>query len=75
MTDKEKQSHCRGCYNDVYNHGCGGATKCWSLSSATMVLKKEVSIDQRPPWNQKARQFLSCFKRQRYVYVAPDRTC
>jgi len=68
------QKHCAGCYNDVYNHGCGGAKECWSLKTAKLILRKEVHINQRPPWTQKARQFPSCYRRPQFVYVGKDQT-
>lgn len=37
-------------------------------------MRKEVHIDQRPPWDQKARLFPSCYKKQRHVYVGPKQT-
>jgi len=69
------KSRCRGCYNDEYNHGLGGAKECWSLKTAKLIMRKEVHVDQVPPWNQKAQMFPSCYRRSRYVYVQPDQTC
>lgn len=65
---------CEGCRNNVYNHGLGGADKCWMLEDAKLIKRKEVHIDQRPPWNQKAKLLPNCYSKQRYVYVAPDQT-
>jgi hypothetical protein len=50
-----------------------GKPECWSLKDAKLISRKEVSIDQRPPWNQKAGRFPNCYSRQRYVYVSPER--
>lgn len=76
MTTTEKLKHCSGCRDDFYNganpYGIG---ECWNLKPARLVWKKEVHIDQTPPWNQKARKFLSCYRRPRYVYVGPEQTC
>lgn len=69
------KSDCSGCYNNDYNHGLGGATECWSFKTAKMILRKEVHIDQVPPWNQKAKRLPSCYQRQRFVYVGPNQTC
>jgi hypothetical protein len=66
--------HCSGCYCNAYNNGAGGATKCWNLKAAKLVMRKEVHVDQRPPWNQKARKLPSCYRRPRFVYVGPTRT-
>ena len=70
-----KKENCEGCYNDEYNYGLGGAKECWCFKTAKLILRKEVHIDQIPPWNQKAKKFPSCYRRQRYVYVTPECTC
>lgn len=67
--------NCIGCYNDVYNHGCGGSKECWSFKTAKVIFRKEVHIDQVPPWKQKAKRFPDCYQRSRYVYVEPNRVC
>ena len=70
-----KLSHCVGCHNDVYNHGCEGSQRCWSLAKAKLIKRKEVHINQVPPWTQKPRLMLSCYHRPQYVYINGDRTC
>lgn len=40
-----------------------------------LIWRKEVHIDQRPPWNQKAKLLPNCYHKPRYVYVGPDQTC
>lgn len=64
--------HCRGCRNDFYN---GRGNKCWSLKNAKLIMRKEVHIDQRPPWNQPAKLLPDCYHAPRHVYVTPDQTC
>lgn len=71
-TKEEKLRHCRGCHDDYYNHNHPG--ECWMLANMEVVLRKEVSVDQRPPWNQKAQPLPKCYHRPRYVYVKPDQT-
>ena len=67
------KKHCSGCYNDFYNdHNPLGVKECWSLKDAVLIMRKEVSIDQVPPWTQKARLLPNCYSRQRFVYVKPD---
>ena len=66
-----KKENCAGCHNNVYNHGLYGAEECWSFKDAKLVWRKEVPIDQRPPWTQEARQFPNCYKKPGYVYVNP----
>jgi len=73
MTKTEKLKRCVGCQQDFYNGKNDlGVKECWSLERAKIVWKKEVHIDQRPPWTQKAKRLLSCFHRARYVYVKPE---
>lgn len=76
MTKEEKKRHCKGCRNDFYNgDNPYGIQDCWSLEGAELVYKKEVHINQRPPWNQNAIQVLDCYRKPQHVYVDPDKTC
>jgi len=71
-----KREMCSGCRNNFYNgNNPHGVTQCWSFKTAKVILRKEVHVDQRPPWNQKAKKFLSCYHRPRYVYVGKNQTC
>ena len=73
MTKSEKLTHCLGCRNDFYNGKNElGILECWSLKTAKLVLKKEVHVDQRPPWDQEPGKFLSCYRRPRHVYVGAN---
>lgn len=74
MTESEKKQKCAGCRDNFYNSSNSTTGECWSLNDAKMVWKKEIPVDQRPPWTQKARRFLSCFRRTRCVYVSPEQT-
>lgn len=69
---RDKQKYCRGCEDDFYN--INEKKGCWNLADARLVLKKEVHINQVPPWNQEPIRVLSCFKRKQYVYVGPQQT-
>lgn len=72
---KPTKKDCRGCYNDVYNHGCGGAEECWLLKSATLEKRLLIPVDLMPPYNRKAIQLVpSCYKNQRYVTVDPEKS-
>jgi len=67
--DKNK---CVGCYNDFYNENNNlDVEECWHFKSAKLILRKEVSIHQVPPFGQRARQFPSCYRRPGYAYVEP----
>ena len=69
-----KKRNCIGCYDNFYNGNNPHSVKeCWMFKEAKVIWRKEVSIDQRPPWNQKAKRFPDCYSRQRYVYVDPKR--
>jgi hypothetical protein len=75
MPDSEKLKHCSGCEDDFYNdHNPLGVKKCWSLENACLVMRKQVSTSQRPPWTQAPIQVLKCFHRQGYIYIDADRT-
>lgn len=71
MTKEAKKKYCSGCYNSIYNGAL--AKECWYLESAELVMRKEVHVDQVPPWNQKPRKFLSCYHKPRYCYVSPGK--
>ena len=75
MTNLQKISHCSGCHDEVYHHGCGGSNQCWSFEKMKLVWKKEVHVDQIPPWTQKAKRIPDCYHRPRYVYLDPKVTC
>jgi len=62
------RKYCSGCHDDVYNNGLGGSHECFLLKKAKIILRKEVHIDQVPPWNQRAKRFPDCYHKQRYVY-------
>ncbi len=75
MSEDEKLKHCAGCHDDHYNQpGNSWSGRCWSLPKMKLIKRKEVSIDQVPPWNQKARLFPACYHRPRFVYVGPNQT-
>ena len=65
------RKHCKGCYNENYHYGLGGSKECWMFKDAKVIWRKEVHVDQRPPWNQKAIRRPNCYTKRRYVYVQP----
>lgn len=74
MTEKQKLRHCSGCHDNFYNGNNDlGVERCWNLKSAKVVWRKEVSIDQKPPWKQKAKRVLDCYHRPGYIYVEANR--
>ncbi len=74
MARKMRLSDCAGCRNDFYNGNNElGVKRCWSFDDAKLVKKKEVHIDQRPPWTQRARLLPDCYHKERRVYVSPER--
>lgn len=76
MTESEKLKHCAGCHDDFYNyHGLSPTGRCWSLASMKLDWRKEVPVDQCPPWTQKAKRLPTCYHRPRFVYVGKDQIC
>ncbi len=52
-TGRMDKSKCEGCSEDFYNgKNPHNIKKCMYLDSATLVLRKKVPLDQKPPWNQ-----------------------
>ena len=72
----KKSDRCRGCRDNFYNGlNPHGIKECWNLKDAKVVWRKCVPYNLAPPWTMKAERVLSCYKRQGYAYVEPDRTC
>lgn len=72
-TRTRKSDGCRGCYNDVYNHGLGGARACWHLATAQNVVNVEVHIDKPPPYlSEKPAERFKCYRRQRFAYLSVE---
>ncbi len=74
MNENQKPRYCGGCHDNFYNGNNNlGVERCWNLNSAKVVWRKEVPLDQRPPWKQKAKRVLDCYHRSGYVYVEANR--
>ena len=72
MSKTSKLKHCSGCENDFYNgNNPLGVEKCWSLEKASLVLRKKIHVDQKPPFTQKPIQVLDCYHQKRYVFWDP----
>lgn len=61
--------HCKGCHDDPYNHGLGGAEKCWHLDNAEVIRRLRVGVDELPPWNRKPEMLPSCYTEPRFVFL------
>jgi len=75
---RARLKHCVGCHDNFYNHGGRSMKKdglCMSIHRSKVIWRKEVHVDQRPPWKQKAERFLDCYHRPRYAYLPPNVTC
>jgi len=73
LSKEKKLKHCSTCEEDFYNgNNPYGVKECWNLDEAKLVLRKEVGINQVPPWKQKPIKVLNCFRRKGYVYTNPD---
>ncbi len=64
---------CKGCYNNDYNHGLGGAKECWNYEDGIVKLRKRVHINDRPPWRNDPRMMMSCYQEPKYIFVNGDR--
>ena len=74
MTTEEKKQFCNGCYNEFYNHGGvnGNTKECWSLKTAKKVKKKQVHINDVPPWKHQRIVEINSSKAE--VYSRAGRT-
>ena len=64
------KKHCAGCRNNFYNGNNElGVKECWLFKTAKIVWRKEVHIDQIPPWTQAARRFPNCYHRAHFCYL------
>jgi len=76
FSETDRLKYCACCDDNFYNgNNPINVKRCWCLESAKLVLKKEVSTDQRPPWTQEPKMVFSCFHRSGYIYVDGNRTC
>lgn len=75
MSETLKQ-YCTGCVDDFYNGNNDlGVDECWHLSTAQLVTRKKVGINDRPPWLHEPITTLSCRREVGSIFVEPDRTC
>lgn len=67
--------HCAGCRQNFYNgNNPLGVSQCWNLKDAKMVKRVLIHIDQMPPYrNVKPERVPSCYSRQRFIAVAPEK--
>ena len=70
--DTIRTKYCVGCYNDYYNQS--EPKHCWGLSKARVILRKEVHINDVPPWNHTPKLLPDCYRKPKYVYVGADQT-
>ena len=72
-----RPEHCYGCRNNFYNgHNPYGIIRCWSMESARLVRRKQIHIDDVPPWNwQPVVVVPDCYRKDRYVHVGPKQLC
>jgi len=74
---KVTAKHCVGCRDNFYNgNNDMGIKQCWCMEGATLVKKKQVGIDDVPPWDwQPVVTVPSCYRKKGYVHVGPKQTC
>lgn len=65
-----KKEQCNGCEDDFYNgHNDFGIKECWHFKSATLVMKKKVALDERPPHKQSPIRLPSCFHQKGFIFM------
>jgi len=69
-----KLKYCTGCKDNFYNgFNDLGIKKCWKLEISNIVSRKEVHINDIPPWNhQPIIKTLNCYRKKGFVYVDKD---
>ena len=69
------RKHCNGCRDNFYNgNNEYGVKECWNLKNSKLVMRKQVHINQVPPWRQRARKFPDCYRVSQFVFVTEERT-
>ncbi len=72
MDKIDKLNLCSGCHCDFYNgNNPYNIKECWYLEDAKFAWKKQVSLNQVPPWKQRPIKSLDCYRRDGYVMVGP----
>ena len=73
MCPKEK---CLGCDDNFYNgNNTYNIKQCWLLEKAELVMKKQVGMNDVPPWNHTPIEVPNCYHRRGYWFVDASRTC
>ena len=73
MSNKSK-SMCVGCENNFYNgNNSYGVKECWSFENAIIKIRKQVGLNDRPPWKWKGKKMLSCYHKKGYFFVDGNR--
>ena len=64
---------CRGCVDNFYNgHNQIGVPECWMFKGATLVLRREVGMDERPPWTRTPTMKPNCYRKKGSIFVRPE---
>ena len=64
---------CAGCRDDFYNdHNPYGVKQCWSFESAIIEKRIIVGMCQNPPYHQKPKWCMSCYKPTGSCAVKPE---
>lgn len=74
---KARMKHCSGCNDNFYNgNNPHGVKQCWLLDKARLVRRKQVHINDIPPWTcQPVVVVPDCYRKRGYVFIEPRRTC
>lgn len=68
-TKKLPVAHCRGCRDNFYNgNNPLGVTECWGRTTAKLVRRRRIHMDERPPHTAKPQLMPDCYSESRYVF-------
>ena len=73
-----KKSDCFGCRNDMYNYpnSVSSSGQCWNFEDAKLHKVNMISVRDRPPWAvEKGSLRPTCYHKDGFVFVSPEKTC
>jgi len=76
LTKEEMLQYCIKCTENFYNgNNPYNIKECWNLPKAKLVVKKQVGMNDVPPWtHQPVIKVLSCCRISGYILVDPKDT-
>ncbi len=67
---KMTKRDCSGCEDNFYNGNNNlGVKECWNFTSAKMIKRKQVGMNDVPPWTWEPETYPSCYRKKGYVFI------